>query len=364
MASTTTIGGIAATSTGSIIGTTVVEIEVSATSHRATLAQLRTQMFAGGTGFTPSDPLAAGDGTLSTLRVGNGTATLPLVATANATVVASDPDVVVHVVGSDVTNALFVVRSYGGSSHAALIGYHARGTAASPTTVNSGDALIVMAGRGYDGTSWTDTRGEITVYAGSTWSSTDRATYITMETTLAGTVSRGERLRIHTNGMVGVNQGSPTHQLEVGGTFAVAPGVGADAIASILAAPTTNAVVAIGNSSGTNHWYLSETVGVAGAQGTLRIRNAVSGVDAVTFDTSATPLASFTGAVTVTGAATFNGGATVASGTLTTTNLILTSASASGSASAGSGSALPAAPDGYLILNINGSNRKIAYYPP
>lgn len=61
-----TITGMTAVTTAKLTGAAVVEVEDSdVASRKATLAQIRTQMFAGGTGYTAADPLVVGTATLS-----------------------------------------------------------------------------------------------------------------------------------------------------------------------------------------------------------------------------------------------------------------------------------------------------------
>ena len=63
---TTTIAGETAVTIGNFTGAALLETEdVNGDSRKITAAQVRTKMFAGGTGFTASDPLVAGTGTFS-----------------------------------------------------------------------------------------------------------------------------------------------------------------------------------------------------------------------------------------------------------------------------------------------------------
>lgn len=64
---TTTIGGMTAATAANITGAALLEMEDSASaSVKVTAATLRTQMFAGGTGYTAADPLTVGPITATT----------------------------------------------------------------------------------------------------------------------------------------------------------------------------------------------------------------------------------------------------------------------------------------------------------
>jgi len=91
-------------------------------------------------------------------------------------------------------------------------GMAARGTNASPTTLSAGDYLLILDGRGYDGSAtnhgeyavgWSDTSAQIAMRAGGTWSGTDHESYISFYTTPDASVTPAERFRIASNGFLG-----------------------------------------------------------------------------------------------------------------------------------------------------------------
>ena len=67
---TTTITALTAVTSGNLTGAAVAPVDDSLTNTRKTsLAQLRTNLLAGGTGFTAADPLVAGAATLGATAI-------------------------------------------------------------------------------------------------------------------------------------------------------------------------------------------------------------------------------------------------------------------------------------------------------
>jgi hypothetical protein len=102
--------------------------------------------------------------------------------------------------------ALARIQHFGASGGMPILaGMSARGTKASPTAVLSGDNLLVLDGRGYDGSAvnhgeyavgWSDTRAGLHMKAGANWSGTDHSAYLSFLTTASGTIATTEKLRI------------------------------------------------------------------------------------------------------------------------------------------------------------------------
>jgi len=91
-------------------------------------------------------------------------------------------------------------------------GIAARGTLASPTTLQTDDYLLILDGRGYDGsaTDWSeyalgfsDTSAQIAFRVGSNWSGSNHESYISFRTIPNGATSPIERLRIASTGFIG-----------------------------------------------------------------------------------------------------------------------------------------------------------------
>ncbi len=91
-------------------------------------------------------------------------------------------------------------------------GISARGTIASPTKVLAEDYLLVVDGRGYDGsaTNWaeyalgfSDTAAQMAFKVKSDWSATNHEAYIDFKTTPSGSTTPVRRLRIASTGFIG-----------------------------------------------------------------------------------------------------------------------------------------------------------------
>jgi hypothetical protein len=89
----------------------------------------------------------------------------------------------------------------GGSS---IILCKSRGTAASPTVVNSGDYLGIIRFRGHDGTDYDTSAAEIAVQVDGTPGANDMPGRLVFSTTADGASSPTERMRINSNGTASI----------------------------------------------------------------------------------------------------------------------------------------------------------------
>ena len=97
---------------------------------------------------------------------------------------------------------------FGSSVSPNLTFRHARGTAASPSAIQSGDQILNVAAFGYGATGYaSNTRAGFVAAAAENWSDTAQGTYFTISTTTSGTASVGERLRIDNDGTIKVGSG-------------------------------------------------------------------------------------------------------------------------------------------------------------
>ncbi|WP_413943349.1 tail fiber domain-containing protein [Bdellovibrio sp. HCB-162] len=103
-------------------------------------------------------------------------------------------------------------NQYDGS---ALMMTRTRGTLASNTAVTSGDTIGGIYFRAHDGSGTGTTNSSVEVSAGENHSGTNRGTYMIFETTTNGSASRSEKMRIHSNGNVGIGTTTPTYPLSV-----------------------------------------------------------------------------------------------------------------------------------------------------
>jgi len=117
----------------------------------------------------------------------------------------------VRVQGADNGTARIAISSFGVAGMNAFAARHARGTAASPSAVQSGDVLYSTEGWGYGATNYSSTPKVFTRgYAAETWTDAAQGTYWSIWTTpLLGTTT-AERLRIDSDGKVGINTTSIT----------------------------------------------------------------------------------------------------------------------------------------------------------
>jgi hypothetical protein len=122
------------------------------------------------------------------------------------------------------------------------------------TSVINGDFLMFIDGEGSDGVSALKRAGSITINASETFSPTSSAGYITFNTTPSGSTSTSERMRITSDGNVGIGLTSPVSRLHSLGPstvdYATILGSTGD-----LAASSPQSVIKIQNSSNTNGTY-------------------------------------------------------------------------------------------------------------
>jgi hypothetical protein len=126
---------------------------------------------------------------LSVLRVSaNVTAALP----------ALPADTRISVIGADGANARVLVSTFGTGVTSALSGRAARGTAAVPTALQSGDTLVEYGGWGYGATGFSaDDRAAMKFVTSQIWTDAAQGSYISFWNTSDGAIVDTERLRIN-----------------------------------------------------------------------------------------------------------------------------------------------------------------------
>ena len=118
------------------------------------------------------------------------------------------PGFKVHVIGVQDPTALSF-DSYG-TVASNIIGRRAEGTVLAPSHCLTDDALLVLNGRGYGATGFSDaSRAAIRLNAAENWSDAAQGAYIRFETTPVGSTARAERMRITGSGNVGIGTTSP-----------------------------------------------------------------------------------------------------------------------------------------------------------
>lgn len=98
----------------------------------------------------------------------------------------------------------FFATAYGSGYYGNFQGRAARGTLASPTASQSGDALAYFAARGYGATGFASAaRAGIAFLAAENWTDAAQGTYASIYTTPTGSVTATERLRVSAAGTIG-----------------------------------------------------------------------------------------------------------------------------------------------------------------
>lgn len=116
----------------------------------------------------------------------------------------------------DAANTGLTLRSYG-LLRTVLTGLVAQGTAATPGATTATQQLLRLEGRGHDGVAATGARLLIDYQPTETFTPTAQGTRLVVSTTLTGTTTTAERLRIDGNGFLGVGGVAPTAPLDVQG---------------------------------------------------------------------------------------------------------------------------------------------------
>jgi len=114
--------------------------------------------------------------------------------------------------------ALFTTYTNTGNAQNGFIARLARGTASTPLAVMANDPLFNVGARGFDGTQFSPySKAMLSFKAAENWTATAQGTYFTIETTLPGTTTRSERMRVTGEGNIGIGTTTPSQKLEVAG---------------------------------------------------------------------------------------------------------------------------------------------------
>lgn len=121
----------------------------------------------------------------------------------------TNPQYNLHIIGTTDPAGMFF-DAYGNVA-ANIAGRRANGTLASPTGVTTSDNLLVLQGGGYaTGVGFTNAKAAIFIQASEVWTSTAQGSHIDFATTLPGTISRSNKLRIDGYGNILVGSSSST----------------------------------------------------------------------------------------------------------------------------------------------------------
>lgn len=112
-----------------------------------------------------------------------------------------------------------MITKYGGTILGSftpnMLGRIAGGTAAAPTATPSNYGLLNLGGQGHSGTAFTSSRAILNFSADQTFTPTAQGTRITFSTTLNGTTTTSERMRIDNTGKVGIGEINPLARLQI-----------------------------------------------------------------------------------------------------------------------------------------------------
>jgi len=148
----------------------------------------------------------------------------------------------IHIVGANNAETRITQDSFGTGNYPVYTGRAARGTAASPTALQSGDILTQYTGRGYGATGYNSaSTGVFEFIAAENFSDTAQGTYASVRLTATGGASPAEVFRIGPVGQVGVggsNYGTANQLLTSSGTNAAPSWQSGISVTTITASST------------------------------------------------------------------------------------------------------------------------------
>lgn len=144
------------------------------------------------------------------------------------------------------TNDFIGTTAYGGAVSSNFVGRRARGTQASPTVIQNGDAIASLLARGYTGSAFSATSGGLNFSASENWSPTANGTDLQFFTAANGTTSNAEKMRLTNAGKVGIGTTTPSSKLEVDATTTDTSSVGsATTTNSSTTADGSNTIISV-----------------------------------------------------------------------------------------------------------------------
>ena len=128
----------------------------------------------------------------------------------------TSPQSMLHIVSAPGSGVDFELDRY--QLPATIIFRAAEGNVTNPTYSVLGDQLFAIGARGYGATGFSSAgRAAIAASASQNWTDAAQGTFLSLYTTANGTASEVERLRIDSNGNIGINTTSPQNMLNVVG---------------------------------------------------------------------------------------------------------------------------------------------------
>jgi len=212
---------------GDINSSTALRVggNVVCTSAGCTAAGAGTGFLQGGNSFAATAVLGTNDNNSLALRT-NGVERLRVDANGNVGVGTTAPASKLHVADAGTDGVLVTAEASPNNPRVTLQGYTrgpsivgkaANGTSSSPLNVTTNQSLLALRGDGYGATGYGANRASIGLIANENWTDTAQGTAIVFSTTLNGTTTGGERLRIDNTGNVGIGTTAPGYKLAVSG---------------------------------------------------------------------------------------------------------------------------------------------------
>ena len=120
-----------------------------------------------------------------------------------------------HISGADTAKSRVLIDAYGTGVFPDLTLRLARGTAGSPSAVQSGDQIGILGGNGYGASAYSGAAAQISFDATDNWTNSDNGAAIAFLTTTNGGTTLAERMRIDNTGYVGIGTTSPATSLVI-----------------------------------------------------------------------------------------------------------------------------------------------------
>jgi len=151
------------------------------------------------------------------IRLIHANAVTPQTATTNT---------VLHIAQADAAVGRLLVDVYGTSTCAVFEGRAARGTAASPSALQSGDQITEISAHGYGATGYAPSgRGHVRFEADGNWTDTSNPTRLYIDVTPNSSTVPVEAMRITNAGWIGINQNTPVCRVHIVGTHVGGTGI-------------------------------------------------------------------------------------------------------------------------------------------
>lgn len=143
-----------------------------------------------------------------------------------------------HLIGANDAVSRITIDSFGANTTALTL-RRAKGTAASPTAVQTGDILGALLGAGYGATDYSAQRSSIFFYAGENWTDSAQGSFLDFQTTPIGGIATATQMRLNPSG--GLSLGAALLGTDPGpGRLAIQPAASTTAYPSLYVVSPTD----------------------------------------------------------------------------------------------------------------------------